>query len=189
MADATFYQGTDIALIDARNLYLDFVTLYGDHPLAPYAQTQAGMCSLKQVNHPSRDQSQTRQAIADFEVVTARYADSPFARAARGLLADATSRLGESEFLVGRFYLRRKAWEAAAERFRRVVQQYPDYHAMDKVLFHLGRALVAGNGDVEGRLYLDQLITEYPGSPWVGEARRLLAHADAAEGGVSGPPG
>ena len=26
MADATFYQGTDIALIDARNLYLDFVT-------------------------------------------------------------------------------------------------------------------------------------------------------------------
>ena len=30
LADATYYQGTDLALIDSRALYLDFVTLYGD---------------------------------------------------------------------------------------------------------------------------------------------------------------
>ena len=45
VADATFYQGHDLALIDARNLYLDFVTLNADHELAPYAQFQAGICS------------------------------------------------------------------------------------------------------------------------------------------------
>jgi outer membrane protein assembly factor BamD len=189
LADATFYQDTDLALIDARNLYLDFVTLYGDHALAPYAQTQAGLCSLKQVNRPTRDQSQTHQAIGDLQVVIERYRDSPFARAARGLLADTRSHLAESEFLVGQFYLKRKAWAAAAERFRLVIERYPDYAALDKVLFHLGRALVAGSGDVEGRLYLDQLITEYPDSPWADDARRLLA--ESADDGhvVAGAPG
>ena len=37
LADATFYQGTDLGLIDARNLYLEFVTHYGTHRLAPWA--------------------------------------------------------------------------------------------------------------------------------------------------------
>jgi outer membrane protein assembly factor BamD len=189
LADATFYQGTDIALIDARNLYLDFVTLYGDHPLAPYAQTQAGLCSLMQVNQPTRDQSQTHQAVSDLQVVIERYRDSPFARAARGLLVETRSNLAESEFLVGQFYLKRGAWEAAAERFRRVIERYPDYAAMDKVLFHLGRALVAGSGDVEGRLYLDQLITDYPDSRWADDARRLLAQSGEGEHGAAGAPG
>ncbi|HET9298719.1 MAG TPA: outer membrane protein assembly factor BamD, partial [Candidatus Polarisedimenticolaceae bacterium] len=41
LADATFFLGDDVSLIEARAKYLDFVTLYGDHPQAPYAQFQA----------------------------------------------------------------------------------------------------------------------------------------------------
>ena len=42
LADATFYLGDDVSLIEAHAKYLDFVTLYGDHAQAPYAQFQAG---------------------------------------------------------------------------------------------------------------------------------------------------
>ena len=68
IADTPFYARDEISLIDARSKYLDFVTLYGDHAMAPYAQFQAGICSLRQANDPSRDQTQTRRAIADLTV-------------------------------------------------------------------------------------------------------------------------
>ena len=72
-ADATFYQNNDLTLIDARALYLDFVTLYADHELAPYALYQAGICSLSQVSAPSKDQTETFQAIRDLRSVEMRF--------------------------------------------------------------------------------------------------------------------
>jgi hypothetical protein len=84
LADLMFFgPGDVVSLIEARSKYLDFVTLYGEHPKAPYAQYQAGVCSLRQVAHATRDQTQTQTAISDFLEVTRRYPDSPYAIAAR----------------------------------------------------------------------------------------------------------
>lgn len=180
IADATFYQGTDLSLIDARSLYLDFVTLYSDHPQAAYAQTQAGLCALGQVNHPSRDQSQTHQALADLDEVIRRFPTSPFADVARGLRRKARSNLAESEFLVGRFYMKRKKYLAAAERFNRVLSEYPDFTETEKVLYHIGRALHLLDNDAKGRIYLGQLVEDYPDSAYAAPATKLLAELESA---------
>ena len=178
LADVTFYGGSNtLAYIDARNLYLDFVTLYGDHPLAPYAQTQVGLCSLKQVNQPNKDQSQTWQAIQDLEKVLQRWPGSPFVVAAQGFRRTARSNLAEAEFLVGRFYLKRKAYPAAIERFRGVVGQFPDFIEIEKVKYYLGKTLVGEGDSVEGRLILDQLVVENPEGPYAESARKLLEAA------------
>ncbi len=185
IADAVFYQGTDLALIDARSLYLDFVTLYGDHSEAPYAQFQAGVSSLGQGNDPTRDQSQTLRAIQDFRVVLDRFPDSRYAIAARDMIGSAESKLAEHEFVVGRFYMKKKAWEAAANRFKVVVERYPSYRDKDKLYFNLGKALIRGNSAPEGRIYLDKLLKDYPKSDFIKEANALLAEKpapDSAEG-------
>jgi outer membrane protein assembly factor BamD len=174
IADATFYQGTALALIDARNLYLEFVTMNGDHALAPYAQLQVGQCSLAQVNHPTKDQTETQEAIRELETVSQRWPDSPFAAAARSLLGQARANLAESEYLVGRFYLSRKAYPAAVERFGRILRLYPDFEEMEKVLYHMGDAHLRAGNDVEGRLYLEQIVEDYPDSEWAGPARKAL---------------
>lgn len=175
IADATYYKDTDLAWIDARSLYLDYVTLYGDHPLAAYAQTQAGMCSLRQVSHPSRDQSQTHQAIADLEEVGRRYPDSPFTDVARGLLRKVRSNLAESEYLVGRFYLKRKHYIAAAERFDNILENYPDFTGTEAVLYELAKTLLSMNSVVKARLYLEQLLADYPQGKYAGPSRERLA--------------
>lgn len=178
LADVTYYGGGNtLSYIDARNLYLDFVTLYGDHPLAPYAQTQVGLCSLKQVNHPTRDQSQTWQAIQDLEEVLRRWPDSPFVVAAQGFRRTARSSLAEAEFRVGRFYLKRKAYPAAIERFRGVLDQFPDFIEIEKVKYYLGKTLVNEGDSVEGRLILDRLVVEHPDGPYSESARTLLESA------------
>jgi outer membrane protein assembly factor BamD len=175
LADATFYALDDLSLIDARSLYLDFVTLYGDHPKAPYAQLQAGVCSLKQVNHPSRDQAQTLEAIRDLREVTRRYPDSAYARIAREMIRRGQNNLAEHELIVARFYLKKKQYQASITRLREVLQKYPDSSCKDQVFFYLGKSLVLGGNDIEGRIYLDKLLEDYPGTEFAEEANKLLA--------------
>lgn len=186
VADATFWQANSIAWIEARGLYLEFVTLYGDHPLAPYAQMQAGLCSLKQKGGPSRDQFYALQAIDDLGEILRRYPGSPFATAARKQMRVARASLAEHEFLVGRFYMKRKSYLAAADRFRTILDSYPDYPEKEKVLYHLGRALLAVDNEVEGRIYLDKLVRDYPEGAYVEQARhelgRLSRGLDGGEG-------
>jgi outer membrane protein assembly factor BamD len=173
-ADATFYQSTGLALIDARALYQDFVTLYGDHPLAPYAQFQIGMCLLEQVSHPSKDQTQTFEAIEELNVVDRRWPGTIYARAADRMIAVAQSNLAEHELGVGRFYLKRKRYLAAAERFRKVLNEYPEYSDVESVYFYLGRSLLGSNNPAEGRVYLDKLVSDFPDGRYSDEARSLL---------------
>jgi len=174
-ADATYYQGTAIAWIEARNLYLDFVTFNGDHPLAPYAQMQVGLCSLKQVNQPTKDQALTRQAIRDLGAVEQRWPDSHYIDAARSLAREARATLAESEFLVGKFYLNKKNYAGAIERFRGIVVRFADYPEVEKVLYHLAQSHVRSGNQAEARIYLDRLVTAHPNSEYAARARKTLA--------------
>jgi outer membrane assembly lipoprotein YfiO len=184
LADATYYQNTKLGWIDARGLYLDFVTLNGDHPLAPYAQLQVGLCSLKQVARPSRDQGLTQQAIRDLTAVEDRWPDSIYVGAARNLLLQARATLAESEFLVGRFYLKRKAYAAAIDRFRGVLIRFPEYPDADKLLFHLARAHERRGEVAEARLYLDRIVSAHPHGEYAERAQRMLEATAEARGGA-----
>ena len=181
LADVAFYTGDDVSLIDARSKYVDFVTLYGDHSRAPYAQLQAGVCSLKQVSHPMRDQNQTIVAMQDLREVERRYPGSPLVPAAGYLLRKAEGNLAEHDYQVGRFYFKRKAYLAATDRFRSVLDRYPRYTGRERVYFYLGQALLRMNNDAEGRIYLDKLVNDYPDSEYVDEARRLLSNVNSSE--------
>lgn len=175
LADISFYTGTGLSLIDARSMYLNFVTLYTDHPLAPYAQLQAGVCSLRQANHPARDQTETEQAIVDLRRVRLQYPDSPYAVAAEDRIEQAQSTLAEHEFVVGKFYLKRGAYAAAISRFEGILERFPAYPHRDRLLFHLGKALVLGEKPQEARIHLERLQREYPAGDWAREADVLIA--------------
>ena len=184
IADVTYYQADSLSLIEARALYQDFVTLYGDHPQAAYAQLQAGLCSLAQVNHPSRDQSQTLVAIGDLREVIDRYPSSPYVPIARLKIREAQSRLAEHDYLIGRFYIKKKAFQAAVERLRGILNEYPDFAEKDKVYYWLGSTMVRADNAVEGRLYLEKLLADYPASDYAKKARQALAKDAATPGEV-----
>jgi len=167
--------------LEARSKYLDFVTLYGDHPKAPYAQFQAGMCSVKQIYSASRDQAQTQIAIDDFKEIDKRWPKSPYARAARQFIGKGQDGLAEHEFIVGSFYLKKKAYQAATERFTGLLEKYPLYGQKDKVYYWLGRTLIDARSPDEGRVWLDQVLNQYPRSKYAKMSKDLLAEAAKKE--------
>jgi outer membrane protein assembly factor BamD len=168
LADATYYLGDDVSLIEARSKYLDFVTLYSEHP-------QAGMCSVKQIYSASHDQAQTRIAIDDFEQVDKRWPTSAYARAARQFIGKGKDGLAEHEYLVGSFYYKKRAYQAATERFTGLLETYPAYRQKDKVYYWLGRTLLAARSPDEGRVWLDQVLNQYPRSKYAKMSKDLLA--------------
>ena len=181
MADATFYAGDSFSLIDARPLYQDFVILYGDNERAPYAKFQAGVCLLDQVNHPSRDQSMTHESVNDLNGVILRYPGSDYAKVARIKIDNARNNLAEHDFIIGRFYLKKKAYMPAEKRFRKVLLNYPAYPERDKLYFALGKTLVLADNMEEGRIYLTKLVESWPDSPYAKEASTLLLKESVAD--------
>jgi outer membrane protein assembly factor BamD len=177
LADATYYLGDDLSLIEARSKYLDFVTLYGDHPKAAYAQFQAGMCSVKQIYSASRDQAQTQVAIDDFKEIDKRWPGTAWARAARQFIGKGQDGLAEHEFIIGSFYYKRKSYQAAKDRFTALLEKFPTYRQKDKVYFWLGRTLMDARTPDEGRVWLDEVLNEYPNSKYAKPAKDLLAEA------------
>ena len=183
LADATYYLFDDISLIEARSKYLDFVTLYADHPKATYAQFQAGMCSVKQIasGSASRDQAQTLTAIEDFKEIDKRWPKSPYARAARQFVGKGQDGLAEHEFIVGNFYWKKKAYQAATERFTGLLEKYTSYGQKDKVFYWLGRTLIDARSPDEGRVWLDQVLNQFPRSKYAKMSYQLLAEAAKKE--------
>jgi outer membrane protein assembly factor BamD len=177
LADSTYYLGDDLSLIEARSKYLDFVTLYADHPKAPYAQFQAGMCSVKQIYSASRDQAQTQVAIDDFREIDKRWPASAFARAGRQFMGKGLDGLAEHEFIIGNFYWKKKSYQAAIERFTGLLEKYPSYRQKDKVYFWLGRTLMGARKPAEARVWLDQVLNEYPRGKYAKMAQALLAES------------
>lgn len=175
LADSTYYLGDDLSLIEARSKYLDFVTLYSDHPKAPYAQFQAGMCSVKQIYSASRDQAQTQVAIDDFKEIDKRWPKSAFARAGRQFIGKGQDGLAEHEFIIGSFYWKKKSYQAATARFSALLEKFPSYRQKDKVYYWLGRSFMSARDPAEARVWLDQVLNEYPRGKYAKMAKTLLA--------------
>jgi len=178
-ADATFYQNNDIALIDARALYLDYVAVFAGHELAPYALYQAGICSLSQVSAPSKDQTETYQAIRDLRSVETRFPDSSYAVAARLMRRVAEARLVEHELTVGRYYLKKEAYASAIERFQKALGQFPDSSKTGDMFLAIGEAMMASGDTEQGRFYLDRVINDYSGTGLDSQARKVLKKTEA----------
>ena len=182
LADAYFYDGGLINLAEALSRYTNFLTFYPNHAKVDYAQYQIGLCHLKQVLTPDRDQTQTRRALDEFLKVRAQYPNSPYVAQAEEKANEARERLAEAEFRIGQFYFKNEAYEGALDRFRLVLEEYPLYSKKPRLYLLLGRSLLKLDRGDEGRLYLQKLVAEFPDSDAAYEAATLLDEPAPATG-------
>jgi outer membrane protein assembly factor BamD (BamD/ComL family) len=97
------------------------------------------------------------------------------------MIRRAETNLAEHEVLVARFYLKRRVYPAATERLKTVVDRYPRYPEMREVYLDLGRSLLLGNNEAEGKIYLEKLIADWPESEAAAQAKEVLAEGVKAK--------
>jgi outer membrane protein assembly factor BamD len=176
LGDTYFREGGTANYILAISEYRQFLTLYPSHPMSDYAQFQVAECFFKQKNGPDRDQTPTKEALAEYEKVVIDHPDSKHAAAAQARMKECRYTLARAEHIVGFFYQRtRQSCHAAILRYQSLLDQYPEYAQADEVLYHLAECLVASGRNAEAGPYLQRMLDSYPESRFLPDARKLLA--------------
>ena len=168
------------SLVLGINEFREFLSFYPTHKRADYAQYKLGLAHYAQMLGPQRDQTQTKEAVAEFEVFLERYPDSTLMGEVRKKLREARDRLSQSEYEVGVFYWRTRWYPGAVDRFREVLKKDPEFTGRDGLYFHLADSLMRMNLAAEAVPYLDRLLKEYERSEYLERGQKLLAEAKAA---------
>ena len=126
-------------LEEAYEAYNDFERLHPKNPETPYVLYRKGMCHFQQIKTIDRDQSHTLQAKEEFERVVRRFPRSEYAGWARRKIRACYMKLAEYELYVGHFYFKKKKYRAAMERYRYILQNYPDLGQYHEALEYLNR--------------------------------------------------
>lgn len=113
-----------------------FVRLNPNHSDIDYAFYMRGLTNMDSdsnlfqelagIDRSDRDPSKSREAFADFRRLLEKYPDSKYAADARKRMVFIKNRLAKYEIAVARFYMRRQAYIAAANRGRYILEYYPD---------------------------------------------------------------
>jgi len=139
-----------------------FIKLHPSSPALDYALYLRGLVnfndnlglfgSLAQQDLAERDQQASRDAYQSFKQLVTQFPQSRYADDARARMDYIVNALAMYEVHVARYYFRRGAFLAAANRAQQAVQEYPQAPASEEALY-----IMASSYE---RLGLDQLRTD-----------------------------
>lgn len=173
--DSYLGEGNSASFVFALNEYREFLAFYPTHARADYAQFQLATVHFRQMLAPGRDQTETKEAIREFQAFIERYPNSALMADGKKRLREAKDRLGDAEFGVGMFYLNIRYYPGAVDRFKALLQSDPEYTRRDSLYFNLADALEKTEKKAEALPYYERLVSEFDQSQYLEEARRRIA--------------
>jgi len=162
---------------DCINAAERYVTLHPGSPDAAYAQYLIGASYYDQILDVTRDQERADKAIKALEEVVRKYPDSEYANAAKKKIDMARDQLAGKEVEIGRFYLGKRDFIGAINRFKVVVTQYQTTRHVEEALERLTEAYIALGITDEAQTAAAVLGHNFPESPWYKDAYRLVRNA------------
>ena len=179
VGDSYLGENTTASLVYALNEFREFLAFYPTNPRADYGQFQLAMVHYKQMLAPGRDQTETKEAIKEFQTFIDRYPNSMLMAEGRKHLREAKDRLGDYEYGVGLVYLRIRYYPGAVGRFKPLLEDDPGYTRKDAVYFYLADALEKSDKKAEALPYYERLVSEFDQSQYLEEAKRRIAQLKA----------
>jgi outer membrane protein assembly factor BamD len=180
IGDTYLGEGTAEALVLAINEFREFLTFYPTNRRADYAQFKLAMAHFRQMRAPQRDQTETREAMREFQAFVDRYPNSSLMPEALAKLREAKDRLDESDYLVGYFYFRQRWYPGAIDRFKQVLNEDPQFTHRDAVYFYLAEALLKADKKAEALPYYEKLVQEFEQSEYLEDAHKRISELKAA---------
>jgi outer membrane protein assembly factor BamD len=127
-----------------------FIKLYPNHPSVDYAwylkglinfnENQGLLAFLATPDMSDRDPKASREAFESFKEVVTRFPDSKYAEDSALRMRYLVNALASHEIHVARYYMKRGAFVAAANRAQYAIQHYPQSPATEEAIFVLVRA-------------------------------------------------
>jgi outer membrane protein assembly factor BamD len=127
-----------------------FIKLYPNHPNVDYAYYLKGLINFNELSGmltwltspdmTDRDPKAARDAFDAFREVVTRFPDSRYAEDSAARMRYLVNALASHEVHVARYYMKRTAYLAAANRAQYAIKNYPHAPASEDALFILSQA-------------------------------------------------
>jgi outer membrane protein assembly factor BamD len=121
-----------------------FIKLHPNHPNVDYAYYLKGLANfnddlgilgnLVDQDMGERDPKAARDAFQSFKELVTRFPDSKYAEDSTARMKFLVNALASNEIHVAKYYLKREAWVAAANRAKEVLKTYPETPAREEAL-------------------------------------------------------
>ncbi|MGE5343019.1 MAG: outer membrane protein assembly factor BamD [Candidatus Omnitrophota bacterium] len=175
IADSYFGEKDSGSLLMAAAEYDEYVNLYPNSPDSVYAKYQNAMCYFEQIKKPGRDQTNTLLAVKALENMIKLYPDTQEAKDAKLKLEKCRQILAEHYFGIGFTNFRMGALKGASERYRQIIDEYPDYTQNDKLFYYTGLCYFRMQLLEPATSFFQKVISTYPQSKYVKKAGSMLA--------------
>ncbi len=120
-----------------------YIDTYPAEEDAAYAKFLLALSYYDQIDEVGRDQGLTFQALQALRAVIEEYPDSDYARSSILKFELAFDHLASKEMEIGRYYLKRKHYAAAINRFRVVVENFQTTTHVPEALHRLVEAYLS----------------------------------------------
>src|ERR1019366_656594 len=174
ISDSYYSEGGVSGFTQAEAEYKDFITFFPTAPEAPEAQYRVGMAHFRMLAKADRDQTEALLAEAEFKEFLLKYPDSPLISRVKGRMRQTQEVLGQGDFFTANFYYQHGAYLVARSRFQEIVDKYPNFSGGDEALFYLGQSLEHLKKARDAVPYYSHVITDFPLSPLVPQAKQRL---------------
>jgi outer membrane protein assembly factor BamD len=151
-----------------------FNTLYPNSPDSAYVNYLAGQAMYGDMPDVQRDQDRMTQALKYYQTVVEKYPKSQYAEDSKYKIQICRDQLAGHELEIGRYYLKRKNYTAAINRFRDVLFKYQTTREAEEALERLTEAYLAIGITNEAETAAAVLGANFPNSPWYKDALERL---------------
>ena len=163
-------QSYDDAIATSRR----YLQLHPSSQDAAYAQYLLAMSHYNKIPDVTRDQESAEKALQALQELVDRYPKSEYVSDARFKITVTRDQIAGKEMNVGRYYLERRNYTGAINRFRDVVSKYQTTRHVEEALMRLTEAYMALGITHEAQTAAAVLGHNFPDSPWYKDAHALL---------------
>ncbi len=143
-----------------------FIRKYPKHDNLDYAHYLMGICYYEQIVDEKKDLNSIILAKKKFEYVVEQFPDTDYALDATFKLDLINNILASKEMYLGRYYIQKKKWIPAINRFRKIIDDYETTIYSEEALHRLVEIyyIIGLQGEAEKYAYL--LGYNYQSSEW-----------------------
>jgi outer membrane protein assembly factor BamD len=143
-----------------------FLKIYPNHNNIDYATYLLGLCFYEQIIDETKDLQSIEMAKNIFLNLIKKYPETDFAADAEFKLDLINDVLAAKEIYIGRYYIDKKKWVAAINRFRNVTDNYDTTIYVEEALHRLVEVYYIIGLEEEAKKYANTLGYNYNSSEW-----------------------
>ena len=143
-----------------------FLRIYPNHYNIGYAEYLLGLCFYEQIVDETKDLQSIVNAKNIFQNVVERYPQTDFAIDAEFKLDLINDIMAAKEIYIGRYYVDKKKWISAINRFRTVIDDYDTTIYVEEALHRLIEIYYIIGLEKEAKKYAKLLGYNYNSSEW-----------------------